>query len=506
LEVHVIKAAPKSKKAINCAGYVRVSSNLKSQDTSYANQIKYYADKFNDDPRYHLVEVYADRESGTKSDNRDEFQRMLSDCRKGLIDRIYAKSISRFARNAKDSLTVLRELKSIGITVYFEKEQLDTAEMTGEVMLAVHSIFAEEESKSIAKNVRWGQKKRMIDGTYDIGTVPYGFRKENKKFIIYEPEAEIVRQIYDMYLSGIGTHLIADKLNQTGEKVWHNVAIRRILSNEVYYGDVVLGKHYTENQIYKTNKGERELYCIKNHNEPIVSKEIFDKVQNAMQNKNCTKSDNVLQSQFKHKVFCINSNRSFCAYNSRGVMRLGCGKSVGKAKYYVSSACDSCNQKSYAEPEIAAAFITVIKKLKSANHILHTTIRQFEMLDTANKSDNKAMVDVQIEIAKLREQHHIYSQLKMQGMIDEMLYQEQSNVIDMQLIECQRALTRLRKSNNEITEISELKQLSQIIDDILEDEINADLADKILVKITLNPQNQAESALLGGIKFTEKLR
>ncbi|MDR2775956.1 MAG: recombinase family protein [Tannerella sp.] len=439
-EVIVIKDNKNNEKIRKSAAYCRVRNEENEQSQSYTKQIQRYTDKFKIDPKYQLAEIYADRESGTKADNREEFQRMLTDCRKGKIDRIYAKSVSRFARNAKESLTILRELKSLGISVYFEKEELDTGVMSGEMMLTFYSIFAEEESKSIAINVQWGQKKRMIDGTFDIGTVPYGFRKENKKFVIYEPEAAIVRQIYDMYLNGIGTHLIADKLNQSGDKIWRNVAIRRILTNEVYYGDVFLGKHYTENQVYKTNKGERELYCVKNHDEPIVSKEIFDKVQNVMRNRGDTKGDGSLQTPFKQKVFCINSNRSFYAANCRETIRYNCGKSVGGAKYYDN--CDDCEQKSYGETELTAAFITVVKKLKSNNHILHTAIRQLEMLDTANKSDNKAIVGIQIEIAKLREQHHAYSQLKMQDIIDEVIYQEQSNVIDMRLIECQPTLDR----------------------------------------------------------------
>jgi len=157
------------------AAYCRVSSSSEDQLNSYQAQLTYYSHKFEDSKTEELVDLYADEGiTGTREDKRDEFQRLMKDCRRGKIDRIYTKSISRFARNTKDCLKNLRELKALGITVIFEKENIDTANMTDEIMITILGSLAQEESTSISKNVRWSNDKRMREGTFLLSTPPYG--------------------------------------------------------------------------------------------------------------------------------------------------------------------------------------------------------------------------------------------------------------------------------------------------------------------------------------------
>ena len=165
---------------LRCAAYCRVSSNSEDQLHSYAAQVKYYTKMLSCSDKETLADIYADEGiTGTCQDKREEFQRMMKDCRKGKIDRIYTKSVSRFARNTKDCLQSIRELKGLGISVYFEKENIDTANIPDELMITIMGALAQEESTSISQNMRWSIKKRMENGTMKLNTPPFGYKLVN---------------------------------------------------------------------------------------------------------------------------------------------------------------------------------------------------------------------------------------------------------------------------------------------------------------------------------------
>ncbi|MCM1228249.1 MAG: recombinase family protein, partial [Clostridium sp.] len=160
---------------IRCAAYCRVSSDSEDQLNSFMAQTRYYGQIFEHSETETLIDIYADEGvTGTCEDKREDFQRMMKDCRKGKIDRIYTKSISRFARNTRDCLKNIRELKSLGITIFFEKENIDTANMTDEMIITIMGGLAQEESVSISQNVQWSIQKRMQNGTYNVSSLPYG--------------------------------------------------------------------------------------------------------------------------------------------------------------------------------------------------------------------------------------------------------------------------------------------------------------------------------------------
>ena len=195
---------------IRCAAYCRVSSDSEDQLNSFMAQTRYYSQFFENSETEELIDLYADEGiTGTREDKRDEFQRMIKDCRKGRIDRIYTKSISRFARNTKDCLKNVRELKSLGITVFFEKENIDTANMTDEMMITIMGGLAQEESTSISQNMRWSIKKRMENGTMKMCNSVFGYELVNGELILNQDEARIVRKIFDWYLNGYGSEKIA---------------------------------------------------------------------------------------------------------------------------------------------------------------------------------------------------------------------------------------------------------------------------------------------------------
>ena len=316
-EIKIIPAKDRSDEIVRTAAYARVSSSSEDQLNSFAAQIRYYTELLKDSTDAVFVDMYADEGiSGTSAAKRVEFQRLMSDCRKGKIDRILVKSISRFARNTKDSLEAVRELKTLGISVYFEKENIDTGEVSSEMMLAIYSQFAQEESMSISKNCRLGVKKRMMDGTYKNPSAPFGYDYVNGELRINPPKAEIVKQIFDWYVSGIGMNEIATRLNmqKVRDEIWRCNTIHCILTNEKYIGDTLLQKTFTTDTLpYKgvINRGEREQYYVNGTHEPIIEKAMFYYAQIVLDERYKSSGKVFEHSPFHSKIICGNCGSTF---------------------------------------------------------------------------------------------------------------------------------------------------------------------------------------------------
>ncbi len=312
----VLDRLTESIKKLNVAAYARVSTELEEQQNSYEAQVKYYTEYINNNPSWNLVAVYSDEGiSGTNTKHREGFNRMMDDARSGKIDLILTKSISRFARNTVDTLNCVRELKSLGIKVYFEKENIDTMDAKGEVMLTILSSLAQEESRSISENVRWGKQRSMQQGKVSM---PYssflGYRKgDDGRPEIVEEEAKIVRRIYDEFLKGTSLNGIARMLTNSGictprgKKVWQPSTVKAILTNEKYKGDALLQKTYVEDFLTKkitTNKGELPQYYVEDSHPAIISKEKFDLVQERMKNRTKNRLSVSNNSPFTCKIIC----------------------------------------------------------------------------------------------------------------------------------------------------------------------------------------------------------
>ena len=199
---------------LRVAAYARASSSSEDQLNSYRVQNQYYSELISGNPDWEMVDIYADEGiTGTSVEKREDFQRMMQDCRKGKIDRILVKSISRFARNTKDCLAAVRELKELGVSVQFEEQGIDTSKVSSEMVTAIMASLAQKQSESISGNVKWGVQKRMEDGTYVASSAPYGYRLVNLRLEIQPEEAEIVRWIFQQYLAGANVNEITKELN-----------------------------------------------------------------------------------------------------------------------------------------------------------------------------------------------------------------------------------------------------------------------------------------------------
>ena len=289
------KKADAEQKILRVAAYCRVSTQLEQQESSFEAQKNYYTEKITNNPNWKLAGIYADDGiSGTDMKKRDEFNRLLQDCEAGKIDMILTKSISRFARNTVDTLTTLRILRKKGVTVFFEKEHIDTHADNGEMIITVLSGLAQEESFNLSENTRWGIIRKFENGTIILNHNRFmGYTKgKDGELAIVPEEAETVRLIFRMYLegtsiAGIKRHLEKEGiLTVTGRKIWNEGTISKMLSNEKYMGDALLQKSYTADFLTKTrkkNNGEMRQYYITDNHEGIVAKEIYYAVQQEKQ-------------------------------------------------------------------------------------------------------------------------------------------------------------------------------------------------------------------------------
>lgn len=287
---------------LRVAAYCRVSTDNEEQLTSYEAQQIYYTDKIMTNKNWTMAGIFADEGiTGTSAQKRPEFLKMILQCRQKKIDIILTKSISRFARNTVDSLKYIRALKELGVAVIFEKEGINTLETDSEILLTMLSAFAQAESENISANVIWGIRQAMREGKVRIQYKKlYGFKRgEDGRPEIVPEQAVVVRSIYDQYLAGASYNIIKKRLeaehilNVSGKPEWSLSVIRSILTNEKYYGDVLLQKTFTKDCISKRivrNTGQLPMYLVTNNHQGIIDRQTFDAVQVEMARRGACKS------------------------------------------------------------------------------------------------------------------------------------------------------------------------------------------------------------------------
>lgn len=493
---------------IRCAAYCRVSSDSEDQLNSFMAQTRYYEKAFEGSETEQLVDIYADKGiTGTREDKRDEFQRMIKDCRRGKIDRIYTKSISRFARNTKDCLKNIRELKSLGITVFFEKENIDTAKLTDEMMITIMGGLAQEESTSISQNMRWSIQKRMKNGTYKNATPPFGFKKVNGDLEVDENQMQIVRQMFEWYVSGYGLQAIADKLNrmniQSGKQsvLWKADNVKYVLKNERYIGDALFQKSYvteTLPHVKKRNYGEKQKYYAENVNPPVVDKDIFHKVQ----------------------VLLLSRHRDFVSNEYALSGKICCGKCGATYKhrnrksgaYWICRKHDvnasDCENGSIPKSKIYLAFIRLCNKLWHNYKVILTPLQTaLQDLKLRKFSGQTQVMDIHKEVAKLREHTHVLARLKTKGFLDEAKYIEQTTELTAKINKLQAELKKLTRSDDEDETLDQIDMLIDFFErrDKPITEFEESAFESIVEKIVVIDQHELEFHLIGGLKFKENV-
>ena len=284
-------SAPILKPKKRVAAYARISMESERMNHSLSAQVSYYNGKIQKNPDWLFAGVYADNGiSGTGTEKRDEFKRLITDCDAGKIDLVLTKSISRFARNTVDLLETVRHLKEIGVEVWFERENIRSMDGDGELMLSILASFAQEESRSISENEKWSIRKRFEQGIPNGHFRVYGYRWEGDDLVVVPEEAAVVKRIFQNFLDGKSRleterEFAAEGITTRDGCRWVDSNIALVLKNCTYTGDLLLQKEYISDPISKKrkkNRGELPQYHVANHHEAIIDKETFSYVQEEM--------------------------------------------------------------------------------------------------------------------------------------------------------------------------------------------------------------------------------
>ena len=354
------------------AAYARVSMESERLQHSLSAQVSYYSSLIQQNPAWEYAGVYADDGiTGTKTNDRTEFNRMIADCEAGKIDIILTKSISRFARNTVDLLNAVRHLKELGISVQFEKEHIDSLSEDGELMLTLLASFAQEEVRSLSDNVKWGTRKRFEKGIPNGRFQIYGYRWDGDHLVVEPEEAKIVKLIYVNFLNGLSAESTEKQLEEMGVKSYKgqhfgNTSIRQILGNITYTGNLLFQKEYTVDPISKKsrkNQGELPQYWVENTHEAIIPMEVYQAVQEEKARRRelgVFANWSINTSCFTSKIKCGRCGKSYQRSNRKGrkdpdanytVWICGTRRKTGNAQ---------CQNKDIPEPMLKEACTAVL--------------------------------------------------------------------------------------------------------------------------------------------------
>lgn len=499
-----------SKTILRVAAYCRVSSDSSDQLHSFAAQVQHYTKFISDNERMELADIYADEGiTGTKTSERDDFNRLIADCKKGKIDRVLTKSVSRFARNTADSLMYARLLKEYGVSILFEKENIDTAYMSSELLLALSGAQAQEESISISKNMRWSIENRMKAGTFIASHTAYGYKLVNGEYVIEKKEAEIVKLIFESFLSGMGKKAIADMLNNMNAPkrkdvtAWRIATIEYILTNERYIGDALFQKTFkteTVPFIQKTNRGEKTKYYVENTNPPIISKSDFEMVQKLIK-------DNSLENQRKKAVTYPLTQKIHCKCGStykpltvNGKKYWECTKhNLGRSK---------CDSRRIPEKDIYEAFVTMINKLRICRaDILPAAVMQTERLQMKAGGLAAKIKEIDRQIAEFNNKSLVLARLNTKGIIRPAEYAEQGGSINGCVNNLRSKRRQLLKEQDENSILSGLRILNDLLSDIENPitEFDEKIFESMVEEITFPTETDVCFKLIGDLMITETI-
>lgn len=487
-----------------CA-YCRVSTDSDEQMESYNAQVSEYTKKIKENPQWEFVQIYADAgSSGTNVKNRLSFNRMIKDCQDGKIDLVITKSISRFARNTVDCLNHVRMLRNIGVEVFFEKENIYSFDPKVELVLTMMSSIAQEESRNISENSKWGIRKRFRDGATVCNTTRlHGYDKdENGNLVINEEEAEVVRRIYREYLEGKGYSTIARGLEKdgirtvTGGTRWHGSTVSKILSNEKYYGELLLQKtvtvDYLTHKRVKNNNLEPK-YRVENNHEPIISKEIFDMVQaekkkrfEVSSGKNNDRTKYTNKYAFSGKLFCDKCGRTL----KRRKWNAGTKseKIMWQCNNYIKG-IENCDSKAVNDEVLKRTFVQLYNDMvEDKGSFLKTFMSNIEKV--LKKDTNiKKINDIIEEIGVYEQDLKNLIQLQLRGKIDDKYYDEEYERIKNQIEILNDKKIEFEEENIKNEDYKQrLKNVAMILNakenglEEFDDDIFKALVNKVLVK------------------------
>lgn len=490
MKIKKIEAQPAVVKKLRVAAYCRVSTENEDQKESLEAQREHYESWIRMHDDWECAGVFYDFGiSGTKADAREGLQALLYACRTGSVDYVLTKSISRFSRNTSDCLSLVRELLSYNIPIYFEKENIDTGSMESELILSVLSSMAQSESESISKNVKWSVKKRMEEGTFVFGYLPYGYTKDAAGNMVIDPvESEIVRLIFDLALNGMGTYKIAQLLDRRNVPTrkggkWSGSTVKGILVNEKYYGAAAFQKTYTDSNFRRhNNHGEVDSFIAEDHHEAIISKEVFDRVQV------------MIQKHIDEHGIVKDMGKYHNKYPFSGIII--CGECGGKFKRQTQSggiawACsthlynkDSCSMMFIKDEAIKAAFVTMMNKLIfGCKQVLAPYYDALRLADTDESL--QGILDLKNELQRNSDRKNDLRKLRVKGFLDAAMYNQELRRVEMESEEIRTKMKCIDRAgeNGDIKETKKLLRFAESAEMLTEfsDELFTEYVDSIIV-------------------------
>lgn len=490
MKIKKIEAQPAVVKKLRVAAYCRVSTENEDQKESLEAQREHYESWIRMHDDWECAGIFYDFGiSGTKADVREGLQALLYACRTGSVDYVLTKSISRFSRNTSDCLSLVRELLSYNIPIYFEKENIDTGSMESELILSVLSSMAQSESESISKNVKWSVKKRMEEGTFVFGYLPYGYTKDAAGNMVIDPvESEIVKLIFDLALNGMGTYKIAQLLDKRkvptrkGGK-WSGSTVKGILVNEKYYGAAAFQKTYTDSNFRRhNNHGEVDSFIAEDHHEAIISKEDFDRVQV------------MIQKRIDEHGIVKDIGKYHNKYPFSGIII--CGECGGKFKRQTQSggiawACsthlynkDACSMMFIKDEAIKAAFVTMMNKLIfGCKQVL---VPYYDALRLADTDESlQGILDLKNELQRNSDRKNDLRKLRVKGFLDAAMYNQELRRVEMESEEIRAKMKCIDRAgeNGDIKETKKLLRFAESAEMLTEfsDELFTEYVDSIIV-------------------------
>lgn len=497
---------------LRVAAYARVSSSSEDQKHSFAAQTAHYTELITSHPDWDLVDVYADEGiTGTSAERREDFQRLLADCRRGRIDKVLVKSSSRFARNTKECLETVRELKALGVGVCFEEQNIDTSELAGELLTTLFAMMDQRESVVISENIRWSIQTRMANGTFVPSSLPFGYRKDAcNKIIIDHPRAKYVREIFSLFLNGWNTREIAAAMQewQALDPVldgyqWTFKAVSRILKNEKYAGNSLWQKSFRTTTLPRCslkNKGQLDQYYLENAHPAIIDSSTYTKVQSLLQIRKAkffpqTRGGSALQ----RTLTCGYCGSPFRKVTIHGIAYHVCRRHTENR--------DSCPNGHIPEEKIEQAFLRLYYKLRHQGlPVLHQLLQNLQEARRGRLLWSRDMVEVNNKIAELTRQERLLAELKQQGLVDPDLFISRRNGLAEQLRAVKLEKERLLADEEDQT-LQQTQELLEVLasgPDLL-DTFDGELFHELVERIIVESSQRLRFRLINGLELTETI-
>ena len=512
----------------NVTYYARVSTQNDEQEDSYERQKAHFEEKIHSNPNWNYVEGYADWGiSGTKAESRKEFMRMIEDCRAGKINRVLVKSISRFGRNTVDTLTYIRELRELGISVFFETQNIDTMTAGGDVLITILAAMAEQESRTMSTNIKWAYQKRFKDGRVLINfRQSLGYDKVDKinengekesEYVIVESEAEIVRRIFREYLGGKTMRQIAEDLNADGYTTkrgneWQASKIVSILTNEKYTGNAILGKTYKPDVLSKNrlkNNGQSPSYYVENSHPAIISQEMFDMVQ-AEKNRRKELRSTVKTGKGRYSSKYALSGLLVCGECGGKFRRFG--RTIKSGAYIPTWVCvthqkepSACGMKPLKETDIYIAYKRAVERLLGDFGEIITAVKK----NTAEELRCKPVGDLETIDEELFETRKAVLELfkkKRNGTVTTAEYDEKYVSYSQRILELEMAADAAKNADiqNQLAQ-KRLDEVFAILDDEKTDYMDDGIMRSMLDCIKVEGKHALEFQFKCGINVRETI-